>query len=284
MEADAVRRQLHPEGVVSYLVDGTVDVAEMAAETASFDTIYTRIGTIVEAGGTGIRLAGTSSSQFTMERLEGLLAAIKDRFTSLWVQGFSAGEILALANRAGISVADTIQRLQTAGLDSIPGTPDVEGWADVHRTAHRLGMKTSAAMIFGAGETMEQRVAQLEAIRQLQAETGGFTSFVPYTFQPSGAQRAGGLEEATAVEYLKTLAIARMYLDNIENVQASVETQGLKVVQMGLRFGGNDVGSALSGAAGYTSGATEEELRRIIRDAGFKPAQRDPLYRMMFLN
>jgi cyclic dehypoxanthinyl futalosine synthase len=135
--------------------------------------------------------------------------------------------------------------------------------------------------MFGGGETFEHRVNHLEAVRRLQQETGGFTSFTPSSFAPQSSAQSG-FEEATAVEYLKTLAISRMYLNNVENVQSNLETQGLKVLQVGLRFGGNDVGSVL--LAEGANAATEEQLRQVIRDAGFKPVQRDTLYRTMFLN
>jgi len=128
---------------------------------------------------------------------------------------------------------------------------------------------------------MDHRVNHLETVRQLHQETGGFTSFTPWSFPPQAAA-VPGFEEATAVEYLKTLAISRMYLDNIENVQSNLETQGLKVLQVGLRFGGNDVGSVM--LAEGANAATEEQLRQVIRDAGFKPIQRDTVYRTMFLN
>jgi cyclic dehypoxanthinyl futalosine synthase len=144
-------------------------------------------------------------------------------------------------------------------------------------------------MMFGCGETLEQRVNHLEAVRRIQADTGGFTAFIPWTFQRENTSLGRFVkEEATAVEYLKTLAIARLYLDNIVNVQSSWVTQGLKTCQLGLRFGGNDVGSIMIeenvvSAAGAHNKATEEDLRRIIRDAGFVPKQRDTLYRTYFL-
>jgi cyclic dehypoxanthinyl futalosine synthase len=153
-----------------------------------------------------------------------------------------------------------------------------EAWIGVHRAAHRLGMRTSASILFGAGESFEQRIDSLEALRSLQEETEGFAAFAPWSY------RAGKpAEEATAVEYLKVLAISRLYLDNIDNVQSSWAAQGLKVLQMGLRFGGNDVGSVTPEEDAAKS-TTEEELRRIIREAGFKPVQRDALYRTVFLN
>jgi cyclic dehypoxanthinyl futalosine synthase len=202
---------------------------------------------------------------------------------------------------------DTIARLRDAGLDSIPGGGaeilddavrhrisrlkcGTQDWMDVHRTAHQLGMRTTATMMFGCGETLEQRMNHLELVRGLQEETGGFTAFIPWTFQRENTSLGRFVkEEATAVEYLQTLAISRIYLDNFENVQSSWVTQGLKTCQLGLRFGGNDVGSIMIeenvvSAAGAHHRASEEELRRIIRDAGFVPKQRDTLYRTYFLN
>src|SRR5438874_8289765 len=151
-------------------------------------------------------------------------------------------------------------------------------------------MRTTATMMFGVGETHEHRVNHFQRLYDLQQETGGFTAFIPWSFQPKNTALGGRKwDEATSVEYLKVLAIARLFLDNIENVQASWVTQGLKVLQLGLRFGGNDVGSVMLEenvvrAAGTSNCTTEEELRHIIRDAGFKPVQRDTLYRTMFLN
>jgi cyclic dehypoxanthinyl futalosine synthase len=145
-------------------------------------------------------------------------------------------------------------------------------------------------MMFGVGESYEHRINHFQALYDLQEETGGFTAFIPWSFQPHNTALGGRKwDEATAVEYLKVLAISRLYLSNIRNVQASWVTQGLKVCQMGLRFGGNDVGSVMLEenvvrAAGVSNSTTEEELRRIIRDAGFRPAQRDTLYRQYFLN
>ena len=156
-------------------------------------------------------------------------------------------------------------------------TCSVAEWAAVHRAAHGLGLQTVATMTFGAGETLEQRVGFLEAVRRLQEETGGFSAFIPVAGDAPGGRELDGV---TAVERLKTLAIARMFLDNIENVQASRAGQALKVLQMALRFGGNDVGSVTA-----ESGGSEEDVRRIIRDAGFRPARSGmAVYRAMFLS
>ena len=165
-----------------------------------------------------------------------------------------------------------------------------EEWVAVHRAAHELGMRTTATMMFGCGETVRHRANHLETIRQLQDETGGFTAFIPWTFQPPNTPLGHTVKEpATAVDYLKTLAISRVYLDNVLNVQASWLTPGPKIMQVGLRFGGNDVGSVLIEenvvrAAGVTRTTSERDLRRIIREAGFRPVKRDTLYRTYFLD
>jgi cyclic dehypoxanthinyl futalosine synthase len=327
MEADAVRRRLHPEGVVSYIIDRNINYTnfcteyctfcafyrplkgKMAAEgyILDFETIYEKIRETEEMGGTGVLMQGGLHPDLKIDWFERLFRGIRERFPNIWLHCLSASEILAIAEYSELSLRDTIIRLRDAGLQSIPGggaeilDDDVrhriarlkcktQDWVDVHRTAHELGMRTTATMMFGVGETFEQRVNHFEVVRKLQEETGGFTAFIPWSFQPNNTALGGrGWDEATSVEYLKTLAISRMYLDNIENVQSSWVTQGLKVLQMGLRFGGNDVGSVMLEenvvkAAGTSNCTTEEELRRIIRDAGFKPVQRDTLYRTMFLN
>lgn len=290
MEADAVRRGLHPEGVVSYAIDRRIDCAE-----APLEAICAQIRKTVDMGGTGVTLRGAAEKK--IDWYEGLLAEVKEQFPAVWLHCLSASEVLAIAHESGLTVRDTILRLRDAGLGSIPGDDagilddavqregargnrPMADWLSVHREAHGLGVRTTAAMTFGAGESFEQRLNHLEAVRRLQEETGGFTAFTPVSFQPRKAG-VSGFEEATAVEYLKTLAVSRMVLDNVENVQADLETQGLKVLQMGLRFGGNDVGSVLPEGADDT---TEEDLRRVIRGAGFRPVQRDTLYQTMFLS
>ena len=228
-----------------------------------FDTIYQKIAETEEMGGTGVLMQGGIHPDLKIDWFEALFSGIKQRFPKIWLHCLSASEILAIAEYSEIDLRTTIARLRDAGLDSIPGGGAeilddevrkriarlkcrTEDWVSVHRTAHELGMRTTATMMFGVGETMEQRVNHFEVVRRLQEETGGFTAFIPWSFQPNHTALGGrGWEEATSVEYLKTLAISRMFLDNIENVQSSWVTQGLKVLQMGLRFGGNDVGSVM---------------------------------------
>jgi cyclic dehypoxanthinyl futalosine synthase len=322
-EADTVRRKLHPDGVVSYIIDRNINYTNFCTEYCSFcafyrpmchaegyilpiDTILGKIQETVDLGGTGILMQGGLHPDLKIEWYEDLLRAIKALF-DIWCHCFSAPELVNIADVSGISLRDTIARLRDAGLDSIPGGGaeildeavrhrisrlkcSVQDWIDVHRTAHALGMRTTATMMFGTGETIEQRMNHFDIVRSIQEDTGGFTAFIPWFFQREYTSLGRFVkQEATSVEYLKMLALSRIYLDNILNVQASWVTPGLKVCQLGLRFGGNDVGSIMIeenvvSAAGTHHRASEEQLRRLIRDAGFIPKQRDTLYRTYFLN
>ena len=323
MAADSLRRKLHPEGIVTYIIDRNINYTNFCTEYCTFcafyrpmgheegyllpdEVIFEKIQETIDLGGTGILMQGGLHPDLKIEWYEDLMRSIKRRFR-IHLHCLSAPEIVNIAEVSGLSIRDTIARLRDAGLDSIPGggaeilDDEVRHrisrlkcssaeWVDVHRTAHALGMRTTATMMFGCGETLEQRVNHLDVVRRIQEETGGFTAFIPWTFQRENTSLGRFIkEEATAVEYLKTLAVSRLYLENIENVQSSWVTQGLKTCQLGLRFGGNDVGSVMIeenvvSAAGAHHCSTEEELRRIIRDAGFVPKQRDTLYRTFFLN
>jgi cyclic dehypoxanthinyl futalosine synthase len=292
MEADAIRRRLHPEGVVTYALDGKIDYTTQTNDT-SYDPILQSASHIVDQGGTAVLLHGKVTPSHTIHWFYALFRTIKQRFPSLHLHSLSAIEILAIAQQSGATVEDTLAHLQDAGLDSIPSNDagildnavqrqgSIEDWLAVHQAAHTRGMQTTATMTFGNGETIDHRLNHLEKIRILQEKTGGFASFTPLSCTPQDPS-ASGFEEATAVEYLKTLAISRMYLDNIDNMQSNLETQGLKVLQVSLRFGANDAGSVLQATG--ANRAAEEQARQVIRDAGFKPIQRDTLYRTMFLN
>jgi cyclic dehypoxanthinyl futalosine synthase len=324
MGADAVRRKKHPEGVVSYIIDRNVNYTNACTEYCTYCAFYRPVGhkesyvhpkqvlfqklqETSDLGGTGILMQGGLHPELKIEWYEDLLSSMREKFPHIWLHCFSAPEVLNIAEVSELSLRDTIARLRDAGLQSIPAggaevlDEDVRhrisrlkctaaDWLEVHRTAHELGLRTTATMMFGCGETDEQRMNHLDAIRDLQEDTGGFTAFIPWTFQRENNALGRKIkEEATAVEYLKTLAISRMYLENFENVQSSWVTQGLKTCQLGLRFGGNDVGSIMIeenvvSAAGAHNRASEEELRRMIRDAGFVPKQRDTLYRTYYLN
>ncbi len=323
MAADQVRKRLHPENVVTYQIDRNINYTNFCTEYCSFcafyrplgakdgyildlDTICNKIDETLALGGTGILLQGGLHPDLKINYYEDLLRSLKRRYPQLHLHCFSAPEVLNIAEVSGLSLRDTIARLRDAGLDSIPGGGaeilddevryrisrlkcTTAEWLEMHRVAHRLGLRTTATMMFGCGETFEHRVNHFERIRQLQAETGGFTAFIPWIFQPEHTSLGRSHpQEATAVDYLKTLAIARLYLDNITNLQASWLTPGIKICQIALRFGANDVGSILIeenvvAAAGCTNRTNEGELRRIIRDAGFIPAQRNTLYTTYFL-
>ena len=268
MEADAVRRGLHPENVVSYGVDCVVSAKDGSAEA------------IEEAGADSVCLAVTTGMTFA--ELEEMLTTVGRHFPALEVRGPSGGSILRLADAAGLSAGEAVARLRDAGLSLFGGDDLVAGGDSkrvlgLHRCAHGEGIRTAAGMIFGARESLEDRVEHLFALREIQEETGGFTAFTPWSFRPA----AGALEGPTAVEYMRVLAVSRMVLDNVENVESNCQAQGLKMVQMALRFGANDAGTIR--ADGMKS-FTEEDLRRVIRGAGFTPVKRDTLYRTMFLN
>jgi cyclic dehypoxanthinyl futalosine synthase len=323
MAADAVRRKLHPEGVVSYIIDRNINYTNFCTEYCTFcafyrpmgdaegylhpkEVIFQKIQETLDLGGTGILMQGGLHPDLKIEWYEDLLSSIKKRY-DIWCHCFSAPEIVNIAEVSGLSLRDTLARLRDAGLDSLPGGGaeildqdvrdrisrlkcSVQDWIDVHRTCHELGMRSTATMMFGTGETIEQRMNHFDIVRQIQNDTGGFTAFIPWAFQRENTSLGHFVkEDATAVEYLKMLALSRLYFDNIEHIQSSWVTPGLKTCQLGLRFGGNDVGSIMIeenvvSAAGAHHRATEEELRRMIRDAGFVPRQRDSLYRTYYLN
>ncbi len=321
--ADQVRQRLHPENVVTYQIDRNINYTNLCTEYCSFcafyrpmgshegylldlDTICRKIDETLALGGTGILMQGGLHAELKIGYYENLLRSIKRRYPTLHLHCFSAPEILNIAELSGLTLRDTIARLGEAGMDSIPGGGaeildeevrqrisrlkcTADEWVQVHRTAHRLGLRTTATMMFGCGETFAHRVNHLQTIRQIQEDTGGFTAFIPWTFQPENTALGRKIPEPpTAVDYLKTLAISRLFLDNIQNLQSSWLTPGIKVCQIGLRFGANDVGSILIeekvvAAAGCTNRTNEAELRHIIADAGFRPIKRDTLYRTFFL-
>ena len=323
MEADSVRRKLHPEGVVSYIIDRNINYTNTCTEYCSFcafyrplghkegylhpkEVIFSKIQETLDLGGTGILMQGGLHPELKIEWYEDLLRSIKANF-NIWCHCFSAPEIVNIAKVSDISIRDTLARLRDAGLDSLPGggaeilddgvrhrisrlKSSVNDWIDVHHTCHSLGIYSTATMMFGTGETIEERMNHFDIVRRMQEESGMFTAFIPWSFQRENTSLGRFVkEEATAVEYLKMLALSRIYLDNILNIQSSWVTPGLKTCQLGLRFGGNDVGSIMIeenvvSAAGAHHRASEEELRRLIRDAGFVPKQRDTLYRTYFLN
>jgi cyclic dehypoxanthinyl futalosine synthase len=322
MAATAVRNKKNDPHVATYQIDRNINYTNFCTEYCSFcafyrplgakdgyllsfESIYEKIDEMLELGGTGVLLQGGLHPDLRVEYYETLLRSLKQKYPQVHLHCFSAPEILCIAEVSGLSVRDTIARLQDAGLDSIPGggaeilddeirarisrlkcTSDE--WENMHRAAHSLGMRTTATMMFGCGEEPRHRANHLARVRRIQEETGGFTSFIPWIFAPENTPLGKKVPEATAVDYLKTLAISRIFLDNIDHIQSSWLTPGIKVCQVGLQFGADDVGSILIEenvvyAAGVRNRTNEEELRRIISDAGYMPAQRDTLYRAYYL-
>ncbi len=296
MEADAVRRELHPEGVASYAVEGTLD------PSLGIEAAQEAVAAQVAMEATSVALTRMSEQRIGLAQLQDQLRHLKIRFPQIAIAGVTATDIAAIGELAGVSLADVLGRLHDAGLETLDGsdanlldeaptsgTCSRQQWMDTHRIAHALGMRTAAAMRIGSSESSEQRVDFLEHLKRLQEETGGFCAFSLWTAGVSAGQTGVSqtADEPTAVEYLKTLAICRMFLDNIENVQCSWAAQGTKVLQMGLRFGTNDAGAVRKGqarAGAAREGAQEEELRRLIRDAGLMPVARDTLYNTVFLS
>jgi len=263
MEADAVRRRLHPEGVVTYALSPGVTLGA-ADPTKS-------VADAVEDGATAITLYAAPGA--TLDQLETAICTIRHAHPTLPLSGFPLGQIAALP-------PTILTALYTAGVRSLAAdtteTLAFDSALAFHRTAHAAGLSTTATLLFGAGESPDTLITRLETLRALQQETLGFVAF---TLLAAHSPTGRDLDDPTAVEYLKTLALCRIVLDNIDHIESNWQQQGLKVLQMTLRFGANDAGSLFAPNAQ----APEEEVRRIIRDAGFRPAQRDPLYRMCFL-
>ena len=317
--ADAVARRLHPEPYRTYNIDRNINYTNVCVSGCRFcafarrpgdlegyvldrETLYGKIEETIRLGGNQILLQGGMHPELDLRWYESLLCDLRQRFPLVNVHGFSPPEIHHLSSRSGLPVAEVLARLKAAGLGSLPGggaeilvdrvrqtvSPckvSADGWLEVCRQWHRLGGRGSATMMFGHVETPADRIEHLERVRQLQDETGGFTAFICWPFQP-GHTALANLRKVGAVEYLKTLAVSRLYLDNFPNLQSGWVTEGLKVAQLGLRFGANDMGSLMIeenvvAAAGTCFRTTHEEMRRAIRETGYAPRRRDVFYRLV---
>lgn len=322
MAANEVRRKKTDPRIATYQIDRNINYTNFCTEYCSFCAFYRPMGSkegyvlsfeeichkideMIELGGSGILLQGGLNTDLKLDYYENLLRSLKQKYPRVHLHCFSAPEIICISEISGLSVRDTIARLRDAGLESIPGggaeilDDEIRArisrlkctsaeWELVHREAHSLGLRTTVTMMFGCGESYHHRVNHFERVRRLQEETGGFTAFIPWIFAPENTPLGKKVPETTAVDYLKTLAISRLYLDNIDHIQSSWLTPGIKICQIGLQFGADDVGSILIEenvvyAAGVRNRTNEAELRRIISDAGYIPAQRDTLYRSYFL-
>ena len=317
MAADFVRYKFHPEREVTYIIDRNINYTNVCNVECSFCAFYRspgekdsylhayevldkKIEETLTLGGTGILMQGGLHPELKIDWYEALLHHIKSKYP-IWIHGFSPPEIVNICKVSKITLHEVVKRLIAAGLDSLPGgggeilvdrvrreiSPRkcmTDEWLAVHEECHLQGLRSSATMMFGHVETLEERAEHLQRIRDLQDKTSGFMSFICWTFQPENTLLQA--PTSTASDFLKTLAISRIFLDNIENVQSSWLTQGLKLGQVSLRFGANDMGSVMIeenvvSAAGAHFRASEEDLRRLIRDAGFNPLKRDTIYRIV---
>jgi cyclic dehypoxanthinyl futalosine synthase len=315
MLADAVRERLHPEGVVTYIIDRNINYTNVCTAQCAFCAFYRdlpskegyvlskaqlsqKIEETLALGGTQILLQGGLHPDLGIEYYEELFGWMKASYPTLWIHGLSPAEVKHICRVSNLTTVACLRRLVAAGLDSIPGggaevlsdrVRNIIGiakgstgdWLEVMEVAHGLGLKTTATMMFGHVETLEERVDHLLHLRDLQDRTHGFTAFIAWTFQPENTAMAG--EELTSFEYLRTLAVARIMLDNFPSVQASWVTQGGKIGQLSLRFGANDFGSLMIeenvvSAAGAHFRLTEAEIARNIQDAGFVPKRRNMHY------
>lgn len=319
MAADAVRRRLHPEGRVTFVVDRNINYTNVCTAGCRFcaffrpeghseayvldrEAIFAKIEETLALGGTQILMQGGLHPRLGLEWACDLLRAIKSRY-SIHIHSFSPPEIDFFAWESGLPFPAVIERLREAGLDSIPGggaeilddrvrgiiSPRKIGWErwiEVMLAAHELGMRTTATMMYGHVESVEERVTHLLRLRDAQDRFGGFTAFIPWSFQPANTAlgRDGAVRQtATGLEYLKLVAVARLLLDNIANIQVSWVTQGAKLAQVALAFGANDFGSTMLEenvvrAAGVSHRVPMEEIIRCIRETGLRPAQRNTYY------
>ncbi len=317
--ADAARARRHPEAIVTYIIDRNVNYTNVCVARCnfcafyqpvgspdgyvlSFEDIFRKIDETLAVGGVQLLLQGGHNPDLPLEWYEDLFRAIKSRYPSFRLHALSPPEVIHLSRVSGLIVPAVVERLVAAGLDSIPGggaeilvdrvrkllncysKATTAEWLDVMRHAHRAGLRTTATMMFGSVERLDERIDHLLRLRELQDETGGFTAFIAWSYQPHNSDLGG--VEVTGVDYLRTLAIARLVLDNIDNLQASWVTQGGKVGQLSLSYGANDMGSVMIEenvvrAAGATYCMDEVEIVRNIESAGFVPKRRTMHYEIL---
>jgi cyclic dehypoxanthinyl futalosine synthase len=317
--ADGVRARKHPERIVTYIVDRNVNYTNVCVAKCNFcafyravgssegyvlgfDEVFRKIDETIAVGGVQLLLQGGHNPDLPLTWYEDLFRAVKRRYPAFKLHALSPPEVIHLSRLSQLSVAGVLDRLIAAGLDSVPGggaeilvdrvrrllhcygKATSDEWLDVMRHAHRAGLRTTATMMYGTVETDEERLEHLLRLRALQDETGGFTAFIAWSYQPDHTELSGA--EATGIDYLRTLAIARLVLDNFDNLQSSWVTQGGKVGQLSLAYGANDMGSVMIEenvvrAAGASYCMDEAEIVRNIEDAGFAAKRRNMHYEIL---
>ncbi len=314
------KKELHPKGITTFVVDRNINYTNICwvdckfcafyrhekdedAYVLTFDEIDAKIDELLEIGGTQILFQGGVHPKLKIEWYEDLVEHIHTKYPQITIHGFSSIEIDFIAKVSRISVEEVLRRLKAKGLASIPGAGaeilsdrvrdiiaprkiDADVWVDIHRKAHKLGIKSTATMMYGTVESDEDIVEHFDMIRSLQDETGGFRAFIMWSFQSQNTELARlipDLPKPSSNRYLRLLAVARLYLDNVRNLQSSWVTQGPYIGQMALKFGANDLGSTMmeenvvrSAGAGFRM--AKEEMIRLIRDIGETPAIRDTAY------
>ena len=321
--AAEVRRSRHGETRATYQIDRNINYTNVCIYRCTFCAFYRKagdaegyvlplpeIGAKIEEtltlGGTGVLLQGGVHAELPFSFYEEMLGFLKERYPRIHRHAFSAPEIFFLAKKEKTSIAGVLARLKAAGLMSVPGggaeilddevrkriwaltKAPVGKWAEVHREAHRLGMPTTATMMFGVGESYEERIHHFEVVRRVQDESlaeqvESFTAFIPWTFQEENTAMDGTVELAGGYDYLRTMALSRLYLDNVPHVQGSWLTQGKKIGSVSLSFGADDLGSIMIeenvvAAAGSHNRMTRDDMVSLIRDAGYTPVQRGSVY------
>ncbi|HZT76998.1 MAG TPA: cyclic dehypoxanthinyl futalosine synthase [Vicinamibacterales bacterium] len=320
--AEAVRARKHPDRIVTYIIDRNVNYTNVCVAKCNFcafyrpvgsgdgyvlgfDELFRKIDETIAVGGVQLLLQGGHNPDLPLSWYEDLFRAVKERYPAFKLHALSPPEVIHLSRLTQLPVATIIERLIAAGLDSIPGggaeilvdrvrkalhcygKATADEWLDVMRHAHRAGLRTTATMMYGTVETDEERLEHLLRLRALQDETGGFTAFITWSFQPSNTELGDTVTtEATGIDYLRTLALARIVLDNFDNLQASWVTQGGKVGQLSLAYGANDMGSVMIEenvvrAAGAAYCMDEVEIVRNVEDAGFIPKRRNMHYEIL---
>ncbi|MBI4357891.1 MAG: dehypoxanthine futalosine cyclase [Candidatus Omnitrophica bacterium] len=318
--ATLVRDRLHPSGIITFIVDRNVSYTNACfvdcdfcafyrrprdpeAYTLTLDQIFDKIQELVDLGGTQVLIQGGVNPDLGLDFYLNMIRQVHARFPQVHIHSLSVVEIDFIAKKEKMPLREVLIQLKEAGLNSIPGggaeilvervrkliSPkkiDSDGWLDFHRVAHGLGLRSTATMVFGHVETIEERVIHLERLRSLQDETGGFRAFIPWTLSPHGTPRMSQFEPAGGTDYLKTLAVSRLFLDNILNIQSGWLTEGLKMGQVGLAFGANDIGGTLIEdkvlePTGIEVKTRPEDLIRLIQEAGYTPAQRNTNYEIL---
>ena len=321
--AFAKKQELHPKKVTTFVVDRNINYTNICwvdcnfcafyrhdrdndAYVLSFEEIGKKIEELLEIGGTQILFQGGVHPKLKIEWYEELVEWISKNYPTVTIHGFSAIEVDYIARISKISYKEVLTRLQAKGLFSIPGAGaeilsdrvrdiisprklSAKNWLDVHKSAHEIGMKSTATMMFGSIESDEEIIEHFEQIRQLQDKTGGFRAFIMWSFQPSNTKLKElypQIYKASSNRYLKLLALSRIYLDNFKNIQSSWVTQGSYVGQLALLYGANDLGSTMMeenvvAAAGVVNKMNQEEMIRLIRDIGENPAKRDTAYNIL---